>query len=720
MKTKLFSCILFGAALAFSQAVAQDATYMENALYVRFKASASPKTANGSRFAAIEKEASLQKLQKAYGLHQTMFCMRTLGEPVLERTFELRFDSTAKAEELVRQLQQDSRIELVERIPVYYVQGQMAETPAPKAEESTDPLYQTNYGSWHLKLIHAEEAWAQQAGQASIKVAVVDNAIWGNHPDLGIAPENQYNVRTGQTGNSAPPSDVSQDPNCSDVNNCPSYNWSHGTHCSGAVGAIRGNGVGIASIGSGITLMGVSCPGTDPSGLAMDNGFTGISWAAEHGAKVISLSWGRYMITETDRAIVQSCIDKGIVIVAAAGNDRYKDSPMYPGYLPGVISVASVNDNRQISSFSNFGEWVTVASPGGFMMERNEESKTCILSTTYCIAQKYRSGGYSEVYGQYYDGMYGTSMATPIVSGLCGLLLSADSTLDSYLMRDILMSSAQNIDESNGKNICANSGIIDAAAALRTVRKNRISRPESLQAERENLQVVLSWQKPKTENKVASYQIFADNVFVGETDGTEYRYDITKMDRMYRFGVRALYENGDTSLRTGLDLDIPELYKVEMTIRPEGCGTVEGAGAFLKDEKITLVAHAVPGCTFSRWMEYEKPLGRDTLLDYTVVADTRIEAVFTGKPTVATDLLETASALRVYPNPANGRITVDGCGSDFYAVELYAPNGQRVLAQNFAQGAQKQEIGIENLMPGTYIVKVLTANGWQMVKMAKI
>ena len=719
MKTKLFSCLLFCAALAFSQAVAQDASYVENAVYVRFKETASPKTAGNSRLAPVEKEASLRKLQKEYGLHQTMFCMRTLGQSVLERTFELRFDSTAKAEELVRRLRQDSRIELVERIPVYYVQGLPAEAPAPQAEDGADPLYQTNYGSWHLKLIHAEEAWAQQTGTANVKVAVVDNAVWGNHPDLGIAAENQYNVRTGQTGNSAPPSDVSQDPDCPNVINCPSYNWSHGTHCAGAVGAIRGNGIGIASIGSGITLMGVSCPGTDPSGLAMDNGFTGISWAAEHGAKVISLSWGRYMITETDRAIVQACIDKGIVIVAAAGNDR-TTNPMYPGYLPGVISVAAVNDNRQISSFSNYGDWVTVASPGGFMVEKNEETKNCILSSTYCTSQNYRTSIHLELAGQYYDGMYGTSMATPVVSGLCGLLLSADTTLDSYLMRDILMSSAQNIDESNNKNICANSGIIDAAAALRAVRKNRIARPEGLKAERENRQLKLTWRKPQTENAVAAYQVFVDNVFVGETKETEFKHEITKTDKMFRLGVRALYENGDTSLRAGTDLTVPTLYDVELTLRPKGCGTLEGAGAYQKDENIRIVAHAAPGCTFSRWMEDEKSLGRDTVLDYTVTTPTSIEAVFTGQPTVANDALETASALRVYPNPANGRITVDGGGSYFYTVEIYASNGQRVLVQHFAQGAQKQEIDLGNLFPGTYLAKILTANGWQVVKIAKI
>ena len=702
--------------------------YEENAVYVRFKESASPKTAAGSRFVATEKVSSLQKLHKAYGLHQTMFCMRTLGEPVLERTFELKFDSTAKVEELIRMLQQDSRIELVERIPVAYIQGQFAEEVAPQPKEDEgDPYYTGNY-KWHLDLINAEEAWAQQTGKAAIKVAVVDNAIWGKHPDLNIDSANQYNIASGQVGNSAPPANVPQDPGCENVNNCPSYNWSHGTHCAGAIGAVRNNGVGIASIGSGITLMGVSCPGSDPSGLAMGNGFTGVSWAVENGAKVISLSWGKYSITQTDRAIMKACIDNGIIIVAAAGNDRYKDNPMYPAYLPGVISVASVNSNHQISSFSNYGEWVTIASPGGFVINNNTESELCIFSTTYCTSQKYGSGGHPALKGQYYDGMYGTSMATPIVSGLCGLLLSADSSLTPYMMREILTASAQKIDQSNNKNICANSGVIDAAAALRLIEsKAHIAPPRNLEAQRVNRQIELQWQKPETENEVIAYQVFLDNIFKGENDAsqTSFIQDITNDSRIYRFGVRALYANGDTSLRTGFDFSVPALFDINVTVQPEGCGLIEGTGTHPANDTVRLVARAAKGCTFTRWIEDDngqaRLLGRDTVLNYKLAYnEPQIRAMFSGSPDpVANGIFETVSPLRIYPNPAFSTITVDGGESVFHAVAIYSVTGQRVWFQEFLQDIDSMEINIESLNTGTYIIKVLTANGWQSQKLTK-
>lgn len=729
MKAQFFASVLFVCAVfSATQTTAQTPKlYEENAIYVRFKASASPKTAENSRFIATEKVAPLQKLQKSYGLHQSMFCMRTLGASVLERTFELKFDSTAKADELIRLLEQDSRIELVERIPVAYIQGQVMEKNEPQAQDGDDPYYTGNY-IWHLNLIHAEAAWAQQTGNADIKVAVVDNAIWGNHPDLAIDSANQYNIASGQTGNSAPPANVPQDPNCSNINSCPSYNWSHGTHCAGAIGAIRGNGVGIASIGSGITLMGVSCPGSDASGLAMGNGFTGVSWAAEHGARVISLSWGKYTITETDRAIIQACIDHGIIIVAAAGNDRYRNNPMYPAYLPGVISVASVNSNRQISSFSNYGEWVTVASPGGFLMSGNTESKTCIFSTTYCTSQNYRLNGHPSLAGQYYDGMYGTSMATPIVSGLCGLLLSAEPTLSPYLMREILTVSAQPIDQSNDKGICANSGIIDAAAAIRLIQHSaRIARPHTLEAERIDRRIELKWQKPETENEVIAYQVFLDNIFAGETDAsqTSFTQSITEDYKLYRFGVRALYANGDTSLRTGLDIQVPALYDINVTVKPEGCGTIEGTGAHPANETVRLVARAAKGCTFTRWIEDidGKPsvLGNDSVLDYKLAYnEPQIRAMFTGTPDpTANDIFETASPLRIYPNPTANVINIDGGESVFHAVAIYSVTGQRLLTQSFSQGVNTKEINIENLNAGTYVVKVLTAKGWRSEKITK-
>ncbi|MDE7337997.1 MAG: S8 family serine peptidase, partial [Bacteroidales bacterium] len=310
---------------------------------------------------------------------------------------------------------------------------EIADEPAAETAEDSDgtlndPFYSSNF-NWHLNLIHAEEAWKIQQGTPNIKVAVVDNAIWGEHPDLQIPSENQYNVRDGKVGNSAPPASVSQSTQCENINSCDVYLWSHGTHCAGAIGAINNNGVGIASIGSGVSVMGVSCPSYVVGSVG--NAFMGITYAAEHGARVISTSWGNYNIANTERAIVQACIDKGIVMVAAAGNDSY-DMPFYPANLPGVISIGSVNSDKTISSFSNYGEWVMLAAPGGYISLSGKESQFCIFSTTYCQSQRYRLNSVNGVRGEYYDGMFGTSMATPVTSGLCGLLLSADSTLTPY------------------------------------------------------------------------------------------------------------------------------------------------------------------------------------------------------------------------------------------------------------------------------------------------
>lgn len=708
----LFSLV---AVCSLTTTQAQNNDYQENALYVRFHRTSSPKLPVDTRIMPVARVKSLAKHSTAYGLHQEMFSMRTLNNPVLERTFQIYVDSVQKMEQLVEKLQQEKDIELVERIPVYYLQS--AATPVSETKDETeqpDPFYAKNNpssnSSWHLDMIHAEEAWSVQTGSEKIKVAVVDNAIWGGHPDLQILPENQYNIATLTVGNSAPPSSVKQDAECSSVStntSCPSLNWSHGTHCAGAVGAIRNNGVGIASIGSGVTLMGVSCPGTDPSGLAMSNGFTGVSWAAEHGAKVISLSWGKTTITETDRAIIQACIDKGIIIVAAAGNNN-SPIPFYPANLPGVISVASVDNNRQISSFSNYGDWVCLASPGGKIIQSDKETQACIFSTTYCISQRYRLAGFSFANGEYYDGMFGTSMATPIVSGLCGLLLSADSTIDPYLMRELLVSTAQPIAQtamSAGKNIAANSGIIDAAAAIRLPKVN-IPRVRNLQAERTDFDVALTWEKPQSENAVESYQVFLNNVFIGEVsnEALSFTHRIDPVESLHHYGVRALYANGDTSLRAGIDLRVPNLYEIKINVEPAGCGTVTGDGVYQK-ETIHLTAQAAEGCKFSRWMEDNEVLGRTAEIDYAVEKNATIRALFTGEPTV-NNLFDKNSGITVYPNPTSGRFVVEMETED-NLVEIFSVEGIQIARHEHV--GQSLELNLQE--SGAYLIRISNRHG---------
>lgn len=711
MKIFPFLSVLIGMTGLMSTPVrSQTETYQNDAVYVRFRQQAAPKTATGSRMVSIEKAKPLQNLQEIYGLHREMACMRTLGSPVLERTFKIYLDSSQKIDLLLEELRNDESIEMVERIPLYYLQGAVAEnSPGLPQKEGSDPFYEsgslTSASSWHLNMIHAEDAWSRQTGSDKIKVAVVDNAIWGEHPDLQILPENQYNIAAQATGNSAPPASVNQESECSDANNCVPYNWSHGTHCAGIVGAIRNNGVGIASIGSGVTLMGISCPGTDASGLAVRNAFEGVSYAASHGAKVISISWGNYSVSQTDRAIIQTCIDNNIIVVAAAGNNGYKDRPMYPANLPGVISVTSVNNDKQLSSFSNNGEWVCLAAPGGRIVQNNIESQGCILSTTYCVSQRYRLGGYNLANGQHYDGMFGTSMATPLVSGLCGLLLSADSTIDPYLMREILISTAQPMVATIGKNIAPNSGIVDAGAAIQLKNIN-IKRVRNLSSERQGFDLILRWEKPESENAVSSYQIFSNNVFVGQVPGDELTFTqkIGNQENLYHFGVRVLYANGDTSLRTGLDVEIPNLYTVDVTVQPEGCGSVVGSGIYPAGD-IRLVAKAVEGCSFSRWMEDNKAIGRDTVLDYTVSINTEIRAVFTGTPAVGNSLFE-RNLFAIYPNPSSGKFTVEMNGED-NLLEIFSVNGSLVARHEHVSGSM--EVSLKE--SGTYIVSVRNASG---------
>lgn len=710
------------ASLACSTGKAQTTVYQDDALYIRFKQTATPKLPADTRILSIEKVGPLERRQQAYGLHREMLSMRVSG-PVLDRTFKLRVDSTDKIEQLLEDLQQEQEIELVERIPVYYLQGTVVSGSIQSLragkdggeQEQADPFYEkdnpSSSSSWHLNMIHAEEAWKLQSGSDKIKVAVVDNAVWGEHPDLQILPENQYNVASGNVGNSAPPSSVQQNAECANANNCVPLNWSHGTHCAGAVGAIRNNGVGIASIGSGVTLMGISCPGSDASGLAVRDAFQGVVWAANHGAKIISLSWGNYSISETERAIIQSCIDKNIIIVAAAGNNGYKDNPMFPANLPGVISVASVDNNKQISSFSNNGEWVCIASPGGKIIQNGQETQGCIFSTTYSISQRYRLGGFSFANGQNYDGMFGTSMATPIVSGLCGLLLSADSTIDPYLMREILVGTAQPLATTAGKNIAPNSGIIDAAAALR-LNGVRIPRVRNLSAERQNLDMTLQWEKPQSENTINAYQIFLNNTFIGQVAGDKFSYthqiDAANSERLYHYGVRALYANGDTSLRTALDITVPVLYTVNVSVQPAGCGTATGAGVYPAGD-IRLKATAAAGCTFSRWMEENVVLGRDTILDYTVTTNAEVRAVFSGTPTT-NNVFNQTLCVRIYPNPTPGKFTID-MDDDDNLVEIFSIDG--VLVDRYEHAGNRLEVILNNT--GVYLLRI-NHNGKTVVK----
>jgi subtilisin family serine protease len=239
-----------------------------------------------------------------------------------------------------------------------------------------DPSYGEQYG---MKLINAPGAWAIQPGKKSIAIAIVDPGVDLSHPDLKDKIIPGYNANEpGQ-----PPQDGDE----------------HGTHCAGIAAASANNGVGVVGVGAGISIMPVKVLGAGASEATIADG---VIWAADHGAKVITMSLGLYKRSPVFEKALGYALGKGVTITASAGNNNAENdpekAPHLPSTYPGVIEVAATDAADQKASFSNFGKTVSVAAPG-----------VNILST---------------VPGGRYAKMSGTSMAAPHAAGLAALILS--------------------------------------------------------------------------------------------------------------------------------------------------------------------------------------------------------------------------------------------------------------------------------------------------------
>ncbi|MDP2991007.1 MAG: S8 family serine peptidase, partial [Kiritimatiellota bacterium] len=220
--------------------------------------------------------------------------------------------------------------------------------------------------------------------------AVLDTGIKLTHPDLAGKIVVSQNFATG----SATSDDL----------------HGHGTHVAGISAAITNNGTGVAGLGRDASLMNVKVMGDTGSGYHSDIA-NGVIWATDHGANVINMSLGVTGTSTTLQQAVEYAWNHGVVVVAAAGNSG-SSVPSYPAYYPRAIAVAASDPNDKLYSFSNFGDWVDVAAPGN------------ALSTT-------KNGGYGY--------MSGTSMASPHVAGLAGLVWSVarDNNGDGKLNDDV-------------------------------------------------------------------------------------------------------------------------------------------------------------------------------------------------------------------------------------------------------------------------------------------
>jgi subtilisin family serine protease len=273
-----------------------------------------------------------------------------------------------------------------------------------------DPLFARR--TWPFVATSVTDAWDVTTGAADVVIAVLDSGIDASHPDLPrLAPGHDF---------------VNDDAD-------PDDDLGHGTEVAGAIGARFGNGVGASGVCPGCTLMPVKVI-DGVSGVASDADIVaGIVWATDHGADVINLSLAG---PEYSRALedgVRYATSRGVVVVAAGGNDGTA-TKQYPAASEGVVGVAASNDRNGLYDFSNHGVHLDVAAPG-------------------CVYTTFRRGAYGEACG--------TSIAAPLVAGIAGLLRSRRPGLSGDQVASLLGEGAR-----RGLGLDVEDGLVDARQAL--------------------------------------------------------------------------------------------------------------------------------------------------------------------------------------------------------------------------------------------------------------
>lgn len=366
----------------------------------------------------------------------SVFLKSALNErlPGMENIYRIKVSNFENLDETLHLLSTNSNVIYAERIPV----RRMFEIP-------NDPFW---YSQYHLQLLKVDSARAIHTGDSSVVIAIIDGGVDYLHEDLRA--NIWFNSSEDLDGDGfLSPGDIDSIDNDNngfiddvigwDFVNLPGLGWpgeddsladnepmdfgGHGTHCAGDASAVTDNGLGIASVGGDCRIMCIR------AGMTASNGFgyiyysiEGIYYAANNGAKVISMSYGGSSFSQTEQIAIDYAHSLGVICVAAAGNDN-NNIPQYPANYNHVVAVAATDQLDHKADFSNYGSWIDLCAPG-----------VDILSTTV-------GGGYGN--------QGGTSMSTPIVAGLAGLTSAMFPQYTNIHVIDRMLMSCEDIDSLN-------------------------------------------------------------------------------------------------------------------------------------------------------------------------------------------------------------------------------------------------------------------------------
>ncbi len=352
--------------------------------------------------------ASLESLQAAASL------VELTGLPVLDARAEYGFARLA-----VTPGSELAEIARLRQLPwVAYAEPNHILRAATDARYPTDP----NFGlQWYARRVAAPGAWAVTQGNTSIVVAVVDSGLDLAHPEFPA-----WRIVSGWdyvNGDAVP-----EDQN------------GHGTHVAGILAATTDNGQGISGLAPYVQIRSLKVLGADGTGdqaavaLAIYDAVNGAYGASP--AKIINLSLGAIFDLTTPPLTLQGAVnyarDNDVLVVAAAGNCaqgstlrecEYLTNPaFYPAAYDGVLAVAASDHYDNWAPYSGYKPYIGIAAPGGIQND-------AIWSTL--------PGGYGFAYG--------TSMATPLVSGAAALVWTVQPSGNGQDVASILKSTADKV-----------------------------------------------------------------------------------------------------------------------------------------------------------------------------------------------------------------------------------------------------------------------------------
>ncbi|MGE7779464.1 S8 family serine peptidase [Peribacillus sp. NPDC097264] len=332
--------------------------------------------------------------------------IETNDEPISELIEAVDIPKGQTTEKLIEKLEDQKKVEYAE--PNYLFS---------KMESLSDPIFKDQ---WHHQKIGTKAAWKKTMGSKEMIVAIIDDGIDRNHEDLkGKIYKGYDTVR--ERMNILPKGE-------------------HGTHVAGIIAGSANNKLGGAGVAPTIKIMPINV--FDGKYADTVDIIEAIHYAIENGADIINMSLGETYYSKALDKAVQEAYKEGVLIIAAAGNEgdlKKSNKRVYPAAFSHVISVGATTSKDKRATYSNYDSSVDITAPGDKILSTFPYNRYAFMS--------------------------GTSMATPVVTGVAALIWSNEPKLSQLAVEYRLYDSAVDLG-TKGKDVYYGNGRVNAKKAL--------------------------------------------------------------------------------------------------------------------------------------------------------------------------------------------------------------------------------------------------------------